>query len=88
MHPCLCVDEIIRLIAQELVTDSQHATAVALACCRKCFEDPVMDVLWRAGPKFTDLLKTLPGDIWNPGQYQVRWQRLSLLSPSILNYLT
>ena len=43
MHACLNVDEIVRLIAYELVASGGYATAVALARCCKSFEDPVLD---------------------------------------------
>lgn len=71
MHPCLYVDEIVRLIAHELVASRRKATAVALACCCKNFEDPVLDALWEALDMLLPLLKTLPGDVWNPGGYKV-----------------
>lgn len=71
MHRCLCVDEILRLIAQELVADEGHGTAAALACCSKSFEDPVLDCLWSTQDDFVFLLKTLPEDIWSPGRYEV-----------------
>ena len=65
MHACLNVDEIVRLIASELVASGEKATAVALACCRKSFEDPVLDALWVKQNKLLPLLKSLPGDVWN-----------------------
>jgi hypothetical protein len=71
MHDCLCVDEIVRLITGELVAATQHATTIAFACCRKSFEDPVLDVLWETQCRLLPLLKTLPGDIWSPGGYKV-----------------
>ena len=46
MHICLNVDELVRLIACELVASEGKATAVALAGCCKSFEDPVLDALW------------------------------------------
>jgi hypothetical protein len=46
MYPCLSVDEILRLLARGLVASKGKATAVALACCCKCFEGPVLDTLW------------------------------------------
>ena len=67
MHACLNVDEIVRLIADELVGSTTEAAAVALACCRKSFEDPVLDVLWETQDKLLPLLKSLPGDVWNEG---------------------
>ena len=46
MHACLYVDEILRLIASELVVPGAKATTVLLVCCCKSFEDPVLDTLW------------------------------------------
>ena len=67
MHACLNVDEILRPIAHELVASGGRAAAVALACCRKGFEDPVLDVLWETQDRLLPLLKTFPGDVWNEG---------------------
>ena len=63
MHASLNVDEIIRLIACELVASGTWASAVALACCCKNFEDPVLDVLW--GGHDRPILESLPGEVWN-----------------------
>jgi hypothetical protein len=65
MHACLNVDEILRLLACELVGSGAKATAVALACCRKIFEDTALDVLWETQNNLLPLLKSLPGDVWN-----------------------
>lgn len=67
MHPCLHLDEIVRLIACELVALEGQATAVALACCCKSFEGPVLDVLWETQQFLDPLFKSLPGDIWRDG---------------------
>ena len=64
MHPCLCVDEIIRLLACKLVASETKAAAVALACCCKGFEEPVLDALWEAQDRLTPLLKCFPPDVW------------------------
>ena len=72
MHPCLCIDEILRPIARELVVSRGEATAVALACCRKSFEDPALDALWKTQLGISQLLKTLPGDVWDPDGCEVR----------------
>jgi len=63
-HPCLCVDEILRIVARKLVASGAKASAVALACCCKNFEDPVLDVLWETQDQLLPLLKSLPGDVW------------------------
>lgn len=66
MHPCLNVDEILQLIACELVASKAKATAVALACCCERFEGPMLDALWETQIELFPLLKTLPRDVWNP----------------------
>ena len=67
MHPCLYVDEIVRVVAHELVASNGRATSVAFACCCKVLEDPVLDALWETQGGALPLLKSLPGDVWNEG---------------------
>jgi len=64
MHPCLNVDEILRLLARELVASEAKAAAVALASCRKSFEEPLLDELWRMQDRLIPLLKCFPQDVW------------------------
>ena len=71
MHRCLNVDEIVRLIAYELVTSGRKAAAVGLACCCKGFEDPALDTLWATQTDLSTLFKCFPGDVWNEGGYTV-----------------
>ena len=71
MHPCLYVDEILGLIAHELVTSTGWATSVALACCCKSFEDPVLDALWETQSRVLPLLNSLPDDVWGEGRCHV-----------------
>ena len=71
MHRCLNVDEIVRLIACELVASGGKATAVHLACCCKSLEDPVLDTLWATQFDLSNLLGCFPGDVWNEGRYTV-----------------
>ena len=72
MHACLSVDEIIRLIACELVDSKAKATAVALAACRKSFEEPVLDALWETQEELLPLLESLPEGVWREGGCVVR----------------
>jgi len=65
MHSCLNVDEILRLFACELVASEAKATAVALACCCKRFEEPALDALWETQNQLTPLLKCFPRDVWD-----------------------
>jgi len=64
MHPCLNVDEILRLLACQLVASEGSATALSLARCCKSFEDPALDALWGTQDQLVPLLKSLPGDVW------------------------
>jgi hypothetical protein len=86
MHCSLRVDEILRLIACELITAGGQASAVALACCCKGFENPVLDPLWKTQDQLDPLLRTLPEDIWNPSSYDVSVV-ITILILSLLNYL-
>jgi len=65
MHACINVDEILRLIACELVASGGEATAVALACCCKNLEDPVLEVLWGTQERLYPLLDTFAEGVWN-----------------------
>jgi len=65
MHACLSVDEIVRLLACELVAAGGKLTAVALACCHKTLEDPVLDVLWGIQDRLYPLLETFPASVWD-----------------------
>ena len=64
MHPCLRVDEVLRLFASELVVSGAKATAASLACCCKSFEEPALDALWETQIHLTPLLKCFPRDVW------------------------
>ena len=82
MHPCLNVDEILRLLACELVKSEAKATAVSLACCCKGFEDPMLDALWATQGSLLPLLKSFPGDVWNEDECTV-----SVLAACVLSFL-
>ena len=71
MHRCLNVDEIVRLIACELVESEGKETAACLACCCKSFEDPVLDALWARQFDLFKLFGCFPGNVWNEGGYTV-----------------
>ena len=81
MHPCLNVDEILRLIAHELVASGGKGTAVGLACCRKGFGDPVLDVLWETQDQLLPLLETFPGDVWDEDECTVSTPKTRFFFP-------
>jgi hypothetical protein len=86
MHVCLSVDEVLRLIACELVESRAKTAAVALACSCKRFEVPALDALWRTQEHLPLLaLKSLPGDIWNGDGRTVSMQTTCVFF--FLNYL-
>ena len=85
MHACLCVDEIVRLIACELVESRATATAIALACCCKNFEDSMLDALWGTQDQLLPLLKSLPEDVWNERECNVSTPTTGIFSS--LNFL-
>jgi hypothetical protein len=85
MHACLRVDEILRFLACELVGSETKATAVALACCCKSFEDPALDALWGTQDRVLPLLKSLPGDVWKGDAYTVSTPTIHIFFS--LNYL-
>lgn len=68
VHPCFKVDEILRILADEIVESGARTTAAALARCCKIFEDPVLDALWETQDRLFPLLKTFPGDVWRVNQ--------------------
>ena len=86
MHPCLNVDEILRLLACELVASEAKATAAALARCCKTFEEPVLDVLWETQDQLTPLLKCFPREIWED-EYGSLVSPITTLIFSVLNRL-
>ncbi|KAF9786379.1 hypothetical protein BJ322DRAFT_1059294 [Thelephora terrestris] len=77
MHPCLSVDEIIRLLACELVASKAKATAVSLACCSKRLEGAVLDVLWETQDRLTPLLKCLPQEVWGEENGKFSFKRVT-----------
>jgi len=83
MHACLNVDEILRLITCELIVSKQWAAAVALACCCKGFEDPVLDVLWGSQDRLTRLLNCLPRGVWEKRQRAVSAPTIHVFSSLI-----
>ena len=83
MHACLNVDEIVRLIACELVASRAKATAAALARCCNSFEDPVLDTLWETQDQLPPLLEPFPRDVWNEGGRTVSTPTTYISTPSL-----
>jgi hypothetical protein len=86
MHPCLNVDEVLRLLARELVGLGGEATVVSLACCCKGFEDPLLDVLWETQDQLTPLLKCFPQEVWKEEDGSFVSYTMAVI-PSILSWL-
>jgi len=66
MHQILLLDELVRSIAYCADRTTQgSASLLALACCCKSLEGPVMDILWQRQVDLSTILKTLPADSWS-----------------------
>ena len=58
------LDEIVRAIAANLVSDRARASAVALASCSKSVEEPALGEVWRSLSSLAPLVKCFPPEIW------------------------
>ena len=87
MHRLFLVDDIIHLLACELVGSDLKATAVSLACCSRAFEVPVLKVLWGTQVDLSCLFTAcLPQGIWKEGDKTFVSQMAVLDSLSPLNH--
>ncbi|KAF9647206.1 hypothetical protein BDM02DRAFT_2746303 [Thelephora ganbajun] len=75
MHHVFELDEILRLIASDLI-DTGDGGALSLACCCRSFSTPVLDTMWEEGQSdFTTLLKTFPCSVWRVVNMTFRFTR-------------
>jgi len=59
-HQLFEIDELLRLVIDELVEiDPQAAVSFALTC--RSFEEPTLSSLWKEQESLIDLMKVLPG---------------------------
>ena len=80
------MEDILNLLARELVESELKATAVSLACCRRSFEEPVLRVLWEKQDRLTPLLKCLPQEVWEGADGSFVSQVLMFTLSSTLNH--
>ena len=71
-HRCWALDEIVRVIAANLVFDKGRASAVSLASCSKFLEEPALGEVWRRLSSLAPLVKCFPPDVW-----EIRDQKLA-----------
>lgn len=84
-HQVLEVDEILRVVAA-CVVDVHPPTAVSLACCAKCFEEPILSTLWKT-QELPTLIKTLPPTSWKYQRAYPRESRVRIVRGSpVLHY--
>ena len=62
-HPILGIDELLRLIIDELMEDSQP-TVLSLALTCRSLEEPGLSSLWKTQRELTVLLEVLPNHTW------------------------
>jgi len=63
-HRCWGLDEIVRAIAESLVSDNARASAVSLASCSKSLEEPALGEVWRSLSSLAPLVKSFPPEVW------------------------
>ena len=61
-HPIFDIDELSRLIIDELMGSQQTLLSLALTC--QSLEEPALSSLWGRQNKLTVLLKVLPNHTW------------------------
>ena len=65
MNRVFYVEELVKQIALNVGHEyRESASLLALACCCKALEDPVMDILWRRHVVLEHIILTLPADCW------------------------
>ena len=62
-HPIVEIDELARLVIDELVETSPPA-AVSFALTCRSLEEPTLRSLWKQQPSLTNLVRVLPGHTW------------------------
>jgi len=67
-HAIVEIDELLRLVIDELVATSPP-TAVSLAITCRSLEEPTLSSLWRQQTSLDHLLKVLPGSTWAKKEY-------------------
>ena len=65
-HPIFEIDELLRLVIDELVEISQPS-AISLALTCRSLEEPTLSSLWKKQSSLLDLIAVLPGAFWFEG---------------------
>ncbi|KAF9792958.1 hypothetical protein BJ322DRAFT_90657 [Thelephora terrestris] len=64
MHPCLLLDDILRLVAVEII-NLERPSAVSFACTCRAIEASVMGVLWGSYQNdLINLFRCFPSEVW------------------------
>jgi len=62
-HPIVEIDELVRLVIDELVEMSPPA-AVSFALTCRSLEEPTLKSLWKQQPSLNNIVNVLPGHTW------------------------
>ena len=71
-HPIVEIDELVRLVIEELVKTSPRTTVSFALTCRS-LEEPTLSSLWKRQNSITKLLKVLPQHTWIKVASQSPW---------------
>ena len=67
-HPIVKIDELLRLVIDELIETSPQ-TAVSLALTCRSLEEPTLSSLWRQQHLLSGLVRVLPNHTWVKDEY-------------------
>jgi len=70
-YPVFGIDELLRLVIDELVEASPPA-AVSFALTCRSFEEPTLCSLWKRQKSLVDLVRVLPNHAWVKNKYGVK----------------
>ncbi|KDQ60327.1 hypothetical protein JAAARDRAFT_191719 [Jaapia argillacea MUCL 33604] len=63
MHKCLCIPEILTLIAEFAHKDADHLSVASMAMTCQTFAGPALDILWHYQESVVPLIRTLPSSL-------------------------
>ncbi|KIM84831.1 hypothetical protein PILCRDRAFT_370913 [Piloderma croceum F 1598] len=88
MHHCLYISEIVSTIMNFTMGKGNEGTVANFAIAYHAFQEPALDVLWRAHFTLEPLIKCMPDDLWEVVDSNVEEQRLRFRRPMVVTDFT